>query len=210
MKKIICLLCLAMIITLSGCGKDEETKVEDPKVEINENSVYALANKPTDCQIELYNELSDALEDGTEQEIAEAVAKNFVADFYTLKNKANSEDIGGLTYLPEDKRIDFAAYASIYAYANYEKIVQQHGKKNLPAVKSVEVSGTVEDIYTYSKTIPADPVTGAGEQKITDDYDGFEVTLTVAFAKTKVNELPTTLTLTVIEMDGVYRVIEML
>lgn len=207
MKKLICLLCLALCVSLGACSKEDENTPKEETSEIVVNDVYTQPNNPTDYQIEIYNALTEALDEN--EGVAELVAKNFVTDFYTLKNKESAEDVGGLTYLPTDMRDSFATYASIYAYANYEKISQNYGAKNLPQVKSVEVSESVEGVYSYTTTIPADATTGQAEYQVTDDYDGFEVTVDITFEKTKVSsdELPSSLTLTVIDMDGVYYVI---
>ena len=153
MKKLICMLCLALVICMSGCNKDKDDTNNDKekdKITIVENDVYTTPASPSDAQILLFNALSEALEDEDDEEIANLVAENFVADFYTLKNKAGSEDIGGLTYLPEANRADFVTYASVYAYGNYESIKQKYGTKHLPQVKEVEVTSSVSQDATYA------------------------------------------------------------
>lgn len=194
MKKLICMLCLALVICMSGCNKDKDDTNNDKekdKITIVENDVYTTPASPSDAQILLFNALSEALEDEDDEEIANLVAENFVADFYTLKNKAGSEDIGGLTYLPEANRADFVTYASVYAYGNYESIKQKYGTKHLPQVKEVEVTSSVSQDATYAGNV----------------YDGFVVTVALTFEKTKATDLPASIDVTVIDLDGTYRVI---
>ena len=194
MKKLICMLCLALVICMSGCNKDKDDTNNDKekdKITIVENDVYTTPESPSDAQILLFNALSEALEDEDDEEIANLVAENFVADFYTLKNKAGSEDIGGLTYLPEANRADFVTYASVYAYGNYESIKQKYGTKHLPQVKEVEVTSSVSQDATYAGNV----------------YDGFVVTVALTFEKTKATDLPASIDVTVIDLDGTYRVI---
>jgi len=207
MKKLICILCLALLVSMSACSKKEETGKDDEKdkVVIKTNEIYSAPNKASDAQIKLYNALSDAIEENEEEEVAKLVAQNFVMDFYTLKNKKNSEDIGGLTYIPENRRSEFATYASIYAYANYEKISQEYGDKHLPQVKACEVAGIYEKEMAYTdKILTTDGV----EQNVTDTYNGYVVNVEITFKDTKVmDELPTSVNVIIIEMDDVYRVI---
>lgn len=194
MKKLICMLCLALVICMSGCNKDKDDTNNDKekdKITIVENDVYTTPASPSDAQILLFNALSEALEDEDDEEIANLVAENFVADFYTLKNKAGSEDIGGLTYLPEANRADFVTYASVYAYGNYESIKQKYGTKHLPQVKEVEVTSSVSQDATYAGNV----------------YNGFVVTVALTFEKTKATDLPASIDVTVIDLDGTYRVI---
>ena len=145
---------------------------------------YELKHQDSSFDDEVWNFVDD-------EEIANLVAENFVADFYTLKNKAGSEDIGGLTYLPEANRADFVTYASVYAYGNYESIKQKYGTKHLPQVKEVEVTSSVSQDATYAGNV----------------YDGFVVTVALTFEKTKATDLPASIDVTVIDLDGTYRVI---
>lgn len=209
MKKLICILCLALVVSMSGCNKDKNEDKTDKtdKVSIVENDVYTTPKAPTKVQIELYNALSEALEEEEEEEIAKLVAQNFVADFYTFKNKTGSEDVGGLTYIPENRREEFLSFASLYAYSNYESIVQEYGNKHLPQIKTVEVTGQVETEVEYTEIIPASPENDNKEQMVTDTYDAYVVSVDVAFEKTKVDTLPASLKVTVIEMDDEFRVI---
>lgn len=208
MKKVLCLLCLSLVLTLSGC-KDGDSEVKETKIEIKKNDVYEAPVKPTDMQAKLYNKLTKALKGSDDEQIASLVAQNFISDFFTMKNKSNSENVGGLTYLPEGRREEFKTYAVLSAYSQYEEIVQEYGKSNLPVVKSAKV-GTVEaGTFDYTDYIAANEETGAEEQYITNTYDGFKISITLSYEDTKYDGLLEATTILVLNIDGKYFVISM-
>lgn len=210
MKKVLCIICLALVVTLGGC-KDKDNEVKETKIEIKTNDVYSAPVKPTDAQAKLYNKLTKALNEGNDEEIAKLVAQNFISDFCTLKNKSSSQDIGGLTYLPEARREEFKTYASIYAYSNYETIIQNDGKSSLPVVKSAKVDGIEAGEFDYTNYIPADETTGVAEQYITDTFEGFQISVSLSYEKLKLAEedLLTKATILVLNFDGKYFVVSM-
>lgn len=210
MKKVLCVLCLALVVTLGGC-KDKDNEVKETKIEIKTNDVYTAPVKPTDAQAKLYNKLTKALNEGNDEEIAKLVAQNFISDFYTFKNKSNSQDIGGLTYLPEARREEFKTYATIYAYSNYETIIQKNGKSSLPVVKSVKVDGIEAGEFDYTNYIPADEAAGTVEQYITDTFEGFQISVSLSYEDSKLAEedLLTKATILVLNFDGKYCVVSM-
>ena len=52
------------------------------------------------------------------EKISEDVAICFVYDFFTLKNKEDSTDVGGLTYLPQSRIEEFSEFAQRNYYKN--------------------------------------------------------------------------------------------
>ena len=134
-------------------GEKAETKAEN----VIESMDYLLRDNPTDLQKEYFRELKKAVEEGvveTEEgevpaddtKIAELVAKNYVADFYTWTNKRGQYDIGGFNFLYDGEyengdhykenlflqaRDGFYKYISVYG--------TKYGKDNLLEVESVDV-----------------------------------------------------------------------
>lgn len=82
---------------------------EEEKREVNVTSVisnisdygYTLDDRDTDYMKEVFSELENILEalEIDYHAYAEALAKLFVIDFYTLENKINKYDIGSLEYI---------------------------------------------------------------------------------------------------------------
>ena len=100
LKRIMAALCVLCLL-LSGCSgnKKEEQTNENEKIEITENSVYLVPENPTACMKSAYDELSKALTSGDDKAEAQALAKLFVSDFFTLSNKKADTDVGGLNYV---------------------------------------------------------------------------------------------------------------
>lgn len=127
-------------------GETVEAKAEN----IIESANYLLRDNPTDLQKEYFAQLKEAYEGAEKAEdatIAELVAKNYVADFYTWTNKRGQYDIGGFNYIYDGEfensdhykenvflqaRDGFYKYISTYA--------TKYGKENLIEVENVEVT----------------------------------------------------------------------
>lgn len=208
MKKLVCLLVLSCMIF--GCSKEEE-KPAKSKVEIKQNEIYAVPEDPTDYQVKLYNKLTKALTKEDDEKTASLVAQNFAYDFFSLKNKESSMDVGGLTYLPEDRQEDFKTFASSYVYGNYAVIAKEEGKSELPLVKSIKVSEIVAGEFNYTVFVPGNMETGVEAHEEEGTYDGWQVTLALTYEDTKVDSktLKSETTVTVIDLNGRLVVIAM-
>ena len=185
LKRIFVVLCAGALL-LGGCSnkQDEETTKEE-KIEITENAVYLVPDEPTSYMKTAYDEVSDALRQSDAEAEAQAVAKLFVADFFTLSNKDSDTDIGGLNYVPSETYEDMETYARFYFYNNYSSIVAELGKEELPTVKEVTVKETTPAQITYGNT----------------NYDGYQVSVDIAYDDTKASDLKTSATLSIIKMD---------
>lgn len=121
------------------------------------------------------------------EKVSEDVAICFVYDFFTLKNKADGTDVGGLTYLPQNRVEEFSEFAVRNYYKNYDAIVNEHGKSSLPEVVNVIVQSKTETEVEYKN----------------ETYNGYTFNLTVEYGETKipVEELKTTIQLTCLIYD---------
>ena len=135
-------------------GNTAETKAEN----IVESMNYILRDNPTDLQKEYFRQLKKAVEEGLieteegdvpaeELNIAELVAKNYIADFYTWTNKRGQYDIGGFYYLYDGEyengdhykeNLYFKARDGFYKYIS--SYGTQYGKENLIEVENVEIT----------------------------------------------------------------------
>lgn len=149
-KKLLLCSC-AVLLLLSGCsGSDEEKPKTEEKIKIVANEIYEAPSNPTKEQAKAYNKLSKALKGDDEQKIAELVAQSFAYDFFTLYNKKNEQDVGGLTYLPEASREEFKQYAISYYYGNYSTVVNQYDKESLPYVQEDKIVKTTATPLIYN------------------------------------------------------------
>lgn len=113
---------------------------------------YHLRTEATNYQEELFHELQDAINDGTDEaKTATLVAENFVADFYTLSNKAGTYDVGGMYYVFNEVKNNFyyAARDGFYKYLTY--YIDTYGSENLLEVTNINVAeaSTEPGSYVY-------------------------------------------------------------
>ncbi len=207
MKNILKIGLLCFVLVLIGCSQTEDTtkdETEEPTITIQENQLYASPKEATNYQIELYNALTEAIEENDDEKIAESVAVNFIADFFTLKNKENVTDIGGLVYIPLHYRDAFQDFASAYVYAQYPVLVDEYGKTQLFEVQSITVENMTPQTFVYSQYIEEE-VPYYEELNV----EGYAVEVSVAYQDTKIPEdqLKTSATVQVIPVDGAYMVI---
>lgn len=192
-SKIILCCFVGSLLIIGGCSKQEEKK-EEEKLTLISNAVYTDPTHPTNPQIKVFNELSEAMNNNAAPEqVAELVAVNFAYEFFSLAQKTGKNDIGGLTFLPPDEVADFTAYAQLHYYNNYATVVSQYGEEDLPSVIMHEVTAVEPAQITYNQLV----------------YDGYIVALTLKYEDSKLpaDGLKTTMHVQVCNMDGIYRVI---
>ena len=141
---------------------------------------YHLRNNATDYQEELFKELSDAVNDGSDKfKIATLVAENFVADFYTWTNKEASYDVGGMYYVysPQKVTIYHNARDNYYKYLTY--YINTFGSDKLLEVESIEatVSDTTNTYELDGKSYVSYFVTCDWTYKNLDTFSDIKVIL---------------------------------
>jgi len=80
------------------------------------------------------------------EEYAKSISKLFIIDFYSLKNKTSSYDVGGVQFIYSEFKDNFSLKASdtIYKYLN-------PNMKELPLVKKVNVINIEETTFEYKE-----------------------------------------------------------
>ena len=176
MKKVLLLLCLI----LCGCSQNSEVTPNQPQtskpneekvVELIPNDKYEEPLQSYSEMNEAYNDLTKAIQNEDGQQEAEAVARSFAFDFFTLANKKSSEDVGGLQFIPSVNIRAYQEYAKSYYYSNYGVIVNEYGKDSLPKVIKAEVIQSEPATYTYYNSV----------------CEGYDVTLQLTYADTKLD-----------------------
>lgn len=198
MKFVKLILAIVLLMTSVACTNQDVPKVEEDKivedekqpteesvvVELEENDLYISPLDPSAEQILAYNELTKAINEENLEEEAKNVAISFIYDFFSLNNKKDRNDIGGLTFIPSDRLGSFIEYALAFYYGNYESIVNTYGKENLPRVNNVEIVSISEDTFTYNGS----------------DASGYTIVCKASYDETKVSKLKTNFTLKVMRI----------
>lgn len=112
----------------------------------NINNKYILYKRDSNLYKENFDKLRTILETSPvdNKEYAETIVKLFVIDFYTLDNKDENTDIGGLQYVHSNLKDNLVLNASSTMY-KYIKTT-----KELPRVKSITSVDAKETTYKIS------------------------------------------------------------
>lgn len=192
------LLALAVVM-MAGCSSQAEPEKQTETVEetadektvtVKENPDYFAPENPTEYIAETYDALSASLtEDDRAQ--AEAAARYFLADFFTLSNKEGETDIGGLDLIPSGSAENFKEYAAYYYYNNMPEIITAQGKPALPSVTEVTLSEPTEETVTYEDA----------------EYPGYTFDVTLKYRESpEASQFKTTARCTIIKMSDVHYV----
>ena len=140
--RIIMLVVIALIAIYAIFVAIPSKKNKDEGIE-NINNKYILYKRDSSLYKENFEKLRTILETSPvdNKEYAETIVKLFVIDFYTLDNKNDNTDIGGLQYVHSNLKDNLVLNASSTMY-KYIKTT-----KELPRVKSITSVDTKETTY---------------------------------------------------------------
>lgn len=135
-------------------SEEEKTDVNVTSVISNINDYgYTLDDRDSDYMKEVFQELEDIL-NATEvdyQAYAEALAKLFVIDFYTLDNKINKYDVGSLEYILSSSVDTFRQKAQDTIYRDILDNTYRDRIQDLPEITNVTILNTEETTYTLNE-----------------------------------------------------------
>ena len=154
---------------------------------------YKLYDNKSDLYQELFSKLKEELlkEEVNDEEYAKIIGQLFVADFYSLSDKATSSDVGGLDFVYENIKENFVLKATDTIYKYVQSNVYGDRKQELPKVTAVEV-----------KSIEKTSVT------IGDVTDKNGYTMTVSLTYEKPMGYPTEVSLKLIHVDKKIYIVE--
>lgn len=140
--RIIMLVVIALIAIYAIFVAIPSKKSKDEGIE-NINNKYILYKRDSSLYKENFEKLRTILEISPvdNKKYAETIVKLFVIDFYTLDNKNENTDIGGLQYVHSNLKDNLVLNASSTMY-KYIKTT-----KELPKVKSITSVDTRETTY---------------------------------------------------------------
>jgi len=131
---------------------NEQTSASNDKYKINDGTnaeSYVLRDNATAIQKEYFAQLKQLYEKPSEtqtkEDIAAAVVKCFVADFYTMSNKQGQYDVGGMYYVYTPQRYEIYIQARDQFYKYINNYINQYGQQALLEVASVEAVATHTD-----------------------------------------------------------------
>lgn len=141
---------------------------------------YVLEENAPKLYKTLFKDLMKVLnkEEVDEEAYARLVAQLLVLDFYNLDNKVSKNDIGGVQFIKESLREDFALEASETVYKYIEHNIYGDRDQVLPVVSNVEIKSMEQTTYKYNDI--EDNNTYKGIVTVTYEEDlGYPVEVTV-------------------------------
>ena len=183
---IIIILAILLFKNWRNIKGSKETKVIDTIDSFN----YTLDDRDTKLMKDNYNELKSILKEKeiNEEEYAKVIAKLFIIDLFTLDNKNNKYDVGGIEYVYPKVLDNFKLNVENTLYKTLP--IKSNRKSNYPIVKTIDVVEIKEDSY-----------------KLNDqEYSSYIVTLTWDYEKDLGYDTKAKVTL--IKEDNYYYVVE--
>lgn len=155
---ILAILVVLAIITLvvynAFFKKEAKTKVEIKILDSLDDYGYTLSDNDTQLfKTEFENMKKNINSDNfSDEEYVKSISKLFVIDLYTLSNKVNKYDIGGLEYFYSDKKTMFETKVMDTLYSTLIDNTYGDRKQQLPEVSGVEVASLEGVTYKLGET----------------------------------------------------------
>lgn len=130
---------------------------------------YLSNDSDTDLFKNEFKKLKNNLESSNinYNEYALSISKMFIIDLYTLNNKNNMYDVGGVQFVYPEARDNFKLNVENTLYKYMEDNSDGKREQDLPEVSNVEV--TSDEVYEYT----------IGEEK----YEGYKINLDISYVK---------------------------
>ena len=154
-KKVILFLCILIFVYAAGGTIyyiATREKKDDKPIVTNKDTIkgydYTLKSNATKLYEDEFKTLKANLEGNINyDEYAVSVAKLFIIDLYTINNKINKYDTGGVSFVYPDGRNNYKLNVQDTIYKYVEDNTDGKRTQNLPEVSSVIVKDSKKDTY---------------------------------------------------------------
>lgn len=142
---------VSIFLAIRLMSKDTPTAPVVKVINRIEEYGYELKDNETKEYKKIFEQLKDTLnkEEVDEEAYVSLIAKMFVIDFYSLKEKLAKTDIGGVDFVHKDAYDDFVENAMDTLYKYVESNLYGDRKQELPKVKNIEVNSVEKTSFTY-------------------------------------------------------------
>ncbi len=157
-KRNVALIILILILIYAVVGvyynlTHQEKTPEVKEVDKVDKYNYVLKSNATELQKTQFNELKEILSgDIVDDDYAKIIAKMFVTDLYTLTNKINKYDVGGIDYVFESGKNNYKLNVEDTLYKYLEDNTDNKRNQELPIVTNVDVENIESIKYKIGET----------------------------------------------------------
>ena len=149
------LIMIGVVFLLKDEKKENKVKpqVTTENVHKNKVSIEEYGINCDDNDTELYKKEYEVLKKNltsdtiNEEEYAKSVAKLFIIDLYTIKNKSNKYDVGGTDFVLPDILANYRLNVEDTIYKYVEDNSDGKRIQNLPVVSAVNITKTTKGKY---------------------------------------------------------------
>lgn len=152
----ISLIVLILIIGFIFIFKKPKKKELVDTIKIIDNiNDYKLKETSSPYYKSLFEELKKVISNDkiNDEECAKIISKLFVADLFTLNNKINQSDVGGVQFVYKDYEDDFINLVQDTLYSHLENNIYGDRKQKLPIVQEVIVNSVTEVNFEYKDNL---------------------------------------------------------
>ena len=180
-RKIILVIIIILVLALGSLAvfrlyySNEKKEVEAPKkIDTIEGYDYTVESRDTKLYKDEFTTLKKNLESDEIDfsEYASSIAKMFIIDLYTIDNKINKNDVGGLEFVHPDAKENYEINVkdTLYKYIADDSFGDR--KQELPEVTTITVEDLKESTFKLKdEEVPSYEVSLSWEYKEDLDYD---------------------------------------
>lgn len=160
-SKIIIILLFVLIVfafTFVFLKKTKKQSVVKTVKIVDDIKGYELKETATTYYKNLFNELKVELskKEVNEENYAKLISQLFLSDLFTLKNKINQNDVGGVQFVYKPYQDDLIKLAKDTLYSHVENNVYGDRKQELPVVSGINIVSVESTKFEYNDKIDKD------------------------------------------------------
>lgn len=165
---IVCLIVLIFVILLISFFKVDNNNSYVKSIDSIQGYDYVLNENDTDLIKDEFKDLKKILSSKQVdyKEYAQIISKLFISDLFTIDNKINKYDVGGVEYVVHPARENFKLNVSDTLY-KYVTNIDDENREKYSEVKNINIINEEESTYSYND----------------NEYDAYVITLSWEYIK---------------------------
>lgn len=165
---IVCLIVLIFVILLISFFKVDNNNSYVKSIDSIDGYDYVLNENDTDLIKDEFKDLKKILssKEVDYKEYAQIISKLFISDLFTIDNKINKYDVGGVEYVVPSARENFKLNVSDTIY-KYVTNIDDENREKYSEVKNINIINEEESTYSYND----------------NGYDAYVITLSWEYIK---------------------------
>lgn len=165
---IVCLIVLIFVILLISFFKVDNNNSYVKSIDSIQGYDYVLNENDTDLIKDEFKDLKKILssKEVDYKEYAQIISKLFISDLFTIDNKINKYDVGGVEYVVHPARENFKLNVSDTIY-KYVTNIDDENREKYSEVKNINIINEEESTYSYND----------------NEYDAYVITLSWEYIK---------------------------